>query len=624
MYSILCKLIVQVYSLKYNLDMKNILLFAKNNKYPIILLLIYIAYTVFTWGKWGDIVFDCFREAILPQVILDGGNLIYRDITCMYPPLAYYVNAFLYMIFGQSLNVLYTVSIIVTLSILSLLYYIIRNKASEITAFTAVFAIMTGYTFRVQLEFNCGSWYFPYSYALIYALMFMIASFVFLVIYKDNKKILNLYLSILFAGISIAFKFDYVLFVIIPVFYVLKTKSFKSILTSFILLTVPFAVELLIFFVLGGNLSDIINEYHLMQSFLKSPSVKVYHLYYLPEFINKGIAKDILLSFILFLKTFCPFFIVSALFQSVISKIKNHKFKILLYGIEFLLLFTILFFIFPVQRVLNLHPNLVFLPTLVGICTLFLLITSVFNKDIPKNNILFFLFLVLTSVLFAIRTPIVMYISNIGNFNIVFYTISIIYFLLEILPKYNIKFIDSNCIKSIFIISLLFYFSTYTLNYLDNSTKFQMDLSKKYVSNKGSMYLDQYYYSDKLSRLMDYIYYNTPEDSTVLIAPEFLIINYFTNRKLPNYKHYNFIMHVVEMYGEENILEDLKKDPPDYYVWTRMWFPYMPGNWKMFGQDFGNSIHEYFAQNYLIVEEIYNDNQKDEDNVYAVVYKRME
>lgn len=151
-----------------------------------------------------------------------------------------------------------------------------------------------------------------------------------------------------------------------------------------------------------------------------------------------------------------------------------------------------------------------------------------------------------------------------------------------------------------------------------------MDLSKKYVSNKGSMYLDQYYYSDKLSRLMDYIYYNTPEDSTVLIAPEFLIINYFTNRKLPNYKHYNFIMHVVEMYGEENILEDLKKDPPDYYVWTRMWFPYMPGNWKMFGQDFGNSIHEYFAQNYLIVEEIYNDNQKDEDNVYAVVYKRME
>ena len=33
-----------------------------------------------------------------------------------------------------------------------------------------------------------------------------------MVIYRDNKKILNLYLSILFAGISIAFKFDYILF----------------------------------------------------------------------------------------------------------------------------------------------------------------------------------------------------------------------------------------------------------------------------------------------------------------------------------------------------------------------------------------------------------------------------
>ena len=67
------------------------------NKYksiilPLILLLIFAVCTALTWGKWGHIIYDCFREAVVPQALLDG-KVLYRDITNLYPPLAYQFNA---------------------------------------------------------------------------------------------------------------------------------------------------------------------------------------------------------------------------------------------------------------------------------------------------------------------------------------------------------------------------------------------------------------------------------------------------------------------------------------------------------------------------------------------------
>lgn len=71
-------------------------LFFENNKskiYPFILFLIYFLFIILSWGKWGHILADSFREALIPQAILDG-KVLYSDITNLYPPLAYQINAF--------------------------------------------------------------------------------------------------------------------------------------------------------------------------------------------------------------------------------------------------------------------------------------------------------------------------------------------------------------------------------------------------------------------------------------------------------------------------------------------------------------------------------------------------
>ena len=113
--------------------------FEKNKKYivPAILFLVYALFTIFTWGRWGHAIADCFREAVIPQAILDG-KVLYSDITCIYPPLAYQFNAVMFKIFGNSLNVLYFWGIICSLTVLTLLYKIAEKKCALLTTFVLI------------------------------------------------------------------------------------------------------------------------------------------------------------------------------------------------------------------------------------------------------------------------------------------------------------------------------------------------------------------------------------------------------------------------------------------------------------------------------------------------------
>src|ERR1700693_1346225 len=60
----------------------------------------------YTWGHWGDFQIDNGRELYVPAEILKG-KLLFRDLWYMYGPLAPYLKALLFWIFGVQLTVLY-------------------------------------------------------------------------------------------------------------------------------------------------------------------------------------------------------------------------------------------------------------------------------------------------------------------------------------------------------------------------------------------------------------------------------------------------------------------------------------------------------------------------------------
>ena len=66
--------------------------FCKNNKTDIIaisiIFLVFLICSYFLWGYFGSLLYDCGREAYLPQLILEG-KILFKDIFGMYNPLSY-------------------------------------------------------------------------------------------------------------------------------------------------------------------------------------------------------------------------------------------------------------------------------------------------------------------------------------------------------------------------------------------------------------------------------------------------------------------------------------------------------------------------------------------------------
>jgi hypothetical protein len=98
----------------------------------------------------------------------------------------------------------------------------------------------------------------------------------------------------------------------------------------------------------------------------------------------------------------------------------------------------------------------------------------------------------------------------------------------------------------------------------------------------------------------DFIHYiaaNTPEDAVIVAAPEGAIINFLAQRDSHNLYYY-LIPPNVETFGEEKIIEDFKKNPPDYFILNNV--PYSPFDRGIFC-DYAPKICGYIESEYIPV-----------------------
>ena len=108
-----------------------------------------------TWHRWGDIVVDCGRDAYLAMRLADG-DVLYRDVTSQYPPLAPYLNALLFRLFGTHLDVLYASGMVSAALVTGLCYRLGRRVVPPGEA-----AAIAG-----LLMLTCGFGPFLYNYIL--------------------------------------------------------------------------------------------------------------------------------------------------------------------------------------------------------------------------------------------------------------------------------------------------------------------------------------------------------------------------------------------------------------------------------------------------------------------------
>jgi len=158
----------------------------------------------YTWGHWGDFQVDCGRELYVPAAILKG-KLLFRDLWYMYGPLAPYLKALLFRIFGIHLTVLYLLGLTLTVGSALLTFEIGRQFNLGVAASLApplFFLVEAFYPFIFNFVF-------PYSYAASLGASFGLACLYFTLRYLSEARTLHLAIAAILAGLAVLTKQEF-------------------------------------------------------------------------------------------------------------------------------------------------------------------------------------------------------------------------------------------------------------------------------------------------------------------------------------------------------------------------------------------------------------------------------
>jgi 4-amino-4-deoxy-L-arabinose transferase-like glycosyltransferase len=143
---------------------------------------VFAAMLAVSWRRWTSPIADSGREMDLPLRLLEG-EVLYRDVHYLYPPLAPYFNALLYRIFGQHLDVLHAAGLFAAVLITALIYRIARRLLSAEEAAIAAIGVVLWCLFK-----PAGNLISPYSFAALYSTVFGLGALLLTLRYAERVE----------------------------------------------------------------------------------------------------------------------------------------------------------------------------------------------------------------------------------------------------------------------------------------------------------------------------------------------------------------------------------------------------------------------------------------------------
>ncbi len=524
------------------------------------LILITILLFIITYAKSDSFIIDIGREAVLPWQMLEG-KVLFKDLFNVYGAVSYQINALAFMIFGTKLSTLYFLGLFSSILIVSSMFYITKYFTNNAIAFFLALLMLPTCVFGKVLH----NFSFPYAYAAVYALAgYFLSAGAFLAFIKERKS-LFLCLAFLFAGFSFGNKIEHVpyfalLFVILP-FLRINLKSKLAAAVSFFVIPV---ISTFVLILQGAGINNLLEAGKLAHNLAQTPSFQNlyvrYGLYYNNFFVK--------FSIIDFLKLFAVLLPLSAVLYGLnYLKAKTGQ-KMLFYSFYtgFIVIFcAVIFNMFKAQQpVIFDWLGITCIAIFAGFCVF--LGRKIYQKKEIKTEDIMYIFLLASAIAVSVKGIASIQLECYGTFPAAALSVPFVIFCSNYLCKISKK-IDKNIWNAV-LATILAIFSI--LYFTDLFIKHTIFHRYPVTTQRGTIYVKKEL--RYMQELVNYIEKNTPEDAQILSVPESSIINFLTERPTHE-KYYYLIPPNVELFGEENILNDLKNEPPNYFLLNTM--PYV-------------------------------------------------
>ena len=153
-----------------------------------------------TWQRWNNPIVDTGREMNQPLRLLRG-EMLYSDVRHIYGPLSPYLHAFLYWLFGPSLNVLYASGMVTAAALVLLSYDIARRFLAPPSAAAAAWVVLWVCVLNAG-----GSYVLPYSYNAVHGCVLGLVTLDLLLRFMTSGPPWLLIAAGVFAGLTVLAK----------------------------------------------------------------------------------------------------------------------------------------------------------------------------------------------------------------------------------------------------------------------------------------------------------------------------------------------------------------------------------------------------------------------------------
>ncbi|MBO0725436.1 MAG: glycosyltransferase family 39 protein, partial [Blastocatellia bacterium] len=146
------------------------------------IVLVFAAMMAVSWRRWISPITDSGREMDLPLRLMNG-ELLYRDVYYLYPPLSPYLHSLLYRIFGAHLGVLQAGGAICAALVVWICYRIARRLMTPSESTLAVIAVIIVCVFKPG-----GNLIWPYAFAALHGMVFALGALLAALRYTESEK----------------------------------------------------------------------------------------------------------------------------------------------------------------------------------------------------------------------------------------------------------------------------------------------------------------------------------------------------------------------------------------------------------------------------------------------------